>query len=402
MNNSFEQFKTDYRKIGLTSGEKRALRTTLSERMNSGHPQQSPYVSWATFSVRALAFALIGMIATGSGLTYASMNTLPGDNLYSFKINVVEEVAERMRLQPTDRALYAIERMARRLDEAEQLALKSELTQEHQRNISDKALIHAQRAYDILDENERILDQERSHIHARIDRTLGERADRLAHLSDEQPDLDSLLALAHTTRQESSLREMSTSSADMRENRLKEAHDRVEAMRASLDSHQEREESLVEDSSSVHSLLREAESKIQERKYLEAFTLIHDAEMHVRDTQTILTSTTTEDTPAFTMTTLVAHEDHVDDILNIETDERSYILHFPASHNPYYIRASHRVFDNQEILRFTGDRDENITIFYEDIRIHTQSHATEFTLEHITLDEDGNEIVTPITLPARD
>ena len=285
MNNLFEQFKDDYRSHQMTDAEKSSIRTSLISHMGAplSRPQKSPYSTWVRFSLRTLAFGIIGIMASGVGLTYASQDAMPGDTLYAFKVHVAEEIIERTKVSSPQRAQYAIERMARRLDEAEYLATSSSLTTKHQSDLTRLAAAHAQDAYDIIDDNERIDQKQRDILHTHIDTTLRARTEKLALIVETQPEMDTLLALADNTLRENVLREdnaLSTLRAS--DERLNEIKERVDTLRMQIpDTHSSSEYRTADISSeNIQQLLTQAETKINERKYFEAFTLVRDAQIH--------------------------------------------------------------------------------------------------------------------------
>ena len=285
MNNLFEQFKDDYRSHQMTDAEKSSMRTSLISHMGAplSRPQKSPYSSWVRFSLRTLAFGIIGIMASGVGLTYASHNAMPGDTLYAFKVHIAEEIIERTKVSSPQRAQYAIERMARRLDEAEYLATSSSLTAEHQSDLTRLAAAHAQDAYDIIDDNDRIDIRQRDILHTHIDTTLRARTEKLAAIVETKPEMDVLLALADNTLRENVLREDGAKSTlRASDERLDEIKERVEALRTQIsDTYSlSGDNTTTISSENIQQLLSQAENKITERKYFEAFTLVRDAQIH--------------------------------------------------------------------------------------------------------------------------
>jgi len=75
--------------------------------------------------VSALALAVLFL---GAGTSYAAESSLPGDALYTVKININEKIAEALAPDPSARAAVLAVHTLRRLQEAETLAAQGRLT----------------------------------------------------------------------------------------------------------------------------------------------------------------------------------------------------------------------------------------------------------------------------------
>ena len=127
--NKFEQLKNIAQKTSLTAGEKTVLRSNIESFMKF-HPVietgartarvKSPFSPFMIFA-RSVAFVLIGMLAGGSGLAYASEQALPGDVLYPVKINVTEEVVSAFSFTPEAKLEWETKRILRRVDEIQKI-----------------------------------------------------------------------------------------------------------------------------------------------------------------------------------------------------------------------------------------------------------------------------------------
>ena len=127
--NKFEQLKNIARKTSLTAHEKTVLRSNIESFMKY-HPViatgartarvKSPFSPFMIFA-RSVAFVLIGMLAGGSGLAYASEQALPGDVLYPVKINVTEEVVSVLSFTPEAKLEWETKRILRRVDEIQKI-----------------------------------------------------------------------------------------------------------------------------------------------------------------------------------------------------------------------------------------------------------------------------------------
>ncbi|HEY1037437.1 MAG TPA: DUF5667 domain-containing protein [Candidatus Paceibacterota bacterium] len=116
----------------LTDAEKAQIRQNLVSFM-AQHPAQavrpvrSPF-TMSFFSIRRLApAALILVLALSCGTAFAANSALPGDALYSVKINVNENVESFLAFGAEANAKIKTSQAARRLEEAERLAVMGKL-----------------------------------------------------------------------------------------------------------------------------------------------------------------------------------------------------------------------------------------------------------------------------------
>jgi hypothetical protein len=114
----------------MTDEEKRAMRGSLEAHM-SAHPlgaMKSPY-SWVSFThMRSMVLVPVLIVMLGSGTALAAQGALPGDALYSIKINVNEAVAGALAVSDEAKASYNTKVAAERLKEAQTLAAKNALS----------------------------------------------------------------------------------------------------------------------------------------------------------------------------------------------------------------------------------------------------------------------------------
>ena len=111
-----------------------------------------------TVSVRfAAVFAMLALLFTsGVGVSYASNDALPGDALYVVK-EMQEGIVAFALITDAQKAQWEVERVHRRLEEAEALAHKGELTEETEVLITMKYAEQADRAnvqIDAVEEND--------------------------------------------------------------------------------------------------------------------------------------------------------------------------------------------------------------------------------------------------------
>lgn len=126
-----EEIKKEIKNIKLTPEEKRAIFTRV---MNT--PKISPYAPVRSYfrffrvSFTYVTLSLIALVATGSGLSYAALDTLPGDKLYPVKIKFTEPALDMLAFSPSSRAEREAMKAIRRLNEAQRLAQVNKLTVE--------------------------------------------------------------------------------------------------------------------------------------------------------------------------------------------------------------------------------------------------------------------------------
>lgn len=136
-----EQWKKVLHSLRMSAEEKTVMKARLVrfvETHTTPETVPSPYVhhNFIFKPLQAVAFALVLVLGGGSGLAFASQNSLPGDALYNFKVNITEEIVALAKRGPEAKAQNAIERAARRLDETTELALAGKLTDTTKNSIS--------------------------------------------------------------------------------------------------------------------------------------------------------------------------------------------------------------------------------------------------------------------------
>lgn len=122
--------------ISLSGEEKAAGRAALLRYMETNPLPEAPGF-WARFysltrrPIWATATAAVLIVAFTGTATYASESALPGDLLYDFKVNVVEEVQGSLIFDEEKKAEWEAERMQKRLEEAEKLKEAGNLNPEN-------------------------------------------------------------------------------------------------------------------------------------------------------------------------------------------------------------------------------------------------------------------------------
>lgn len=136
LHNPFRSFP----KIRLTARERAEVRRTLVNLMQQYPLPESTLRPRMRLFLRPVAFtlALLLVITTaGVGITYAAERSLPGSPLYAIKINVNEKIQGTLASTPQEQAQWNIQRIERRLEEAEQLIASSRLDIQTSTSLAD-------------------------------------------------------------------------------------------------------------------------------------------------------------------------------------------------------------------------------------------------------------------------
>ncbi len=138
MNNLFNNFIQAAKEVKMTSAEKRRILFSILENSFSVQHQsiRSPFSLYTFFHKnRRKAFALAAvliLILTGGGTSYAAESSLPGEPLYSIKVNVNESIDSFVALTPDAKVKVEVGHTKRRLEEVESLSKKGALNTETQ------------------------------------------------------------------------------------------------------------------------------------------------------------------------------------------------------------------------------------------------------------------------------
>lgn len=126
--------------INLSEKEKDTLRYRIEQfisynpiRSEVHVPKKTFYFSIFTFKAlgKAVSLVLIALIVVGgSGVSYASTDSLPGDKLYNVKINVNEKIEEKLAFSTEAKVVVQRQQVERRLTEAQKLVEKKDLSPE--------------------------------------------------------------------------------------------------------------------------------------------------------------------------------------------------------------------------------------------------------------------------------
>jgi hypothetical protein len=125
--------------VSLSDSERERMKRVLSEYVamkpmrNAPLARRAPlsymFMSVYAFSRKSVAALLIaGILFSGAGVSFAAENALPGDALYSLKVDVNEPIVAALSVSSESKALWNAERAERRLEEAAKLASDDRLT----------------------------------------------------------------------------------------------------------------------------------------------------------------------------------------------------------------------------------------------------------------------------------
>ncbi len=149
--NDFEtQLKKETSTLRLSYEEKERMRGVLEEQIvhHPLRPVASPYQARWPFPSRAVAvsWGITLGVALMSGTAYAAQGTLPGDLLYPIKIHVTEPVAGALAISTQAKAQWNAGVAQERVQEAEKLAYKGDLTASATQEIQTNFDMHATQA----------------------------------------------------------------------------------------------------------------------------------------------------------------------------------------------------------------------------------------------------------------
>ncbi|NBV76818.1 hypothetical protein EBR66_01500 [bacterium] len=137
--------------VGLSESEKARVRTHVYSYMRA-HPVRTGFFArfhlWLSeeFLVARLhpiALGLVCAVTISAGSAYAAEGSLPGDRLYPIKLNVTEPLQRFAAWTPQSRAQVALLHTQRRLEEAEALVARGALTDENQKDLTQRITQHA-------------------------------------------------------------------------------------------------------------------------------------------------------------------------------------------------------------------------------------------------------------------
>lgn len=134
------------KKIKLQPNEKKDLRRLLSVRITgeSRHIYQKSFLHFNLFNRKNMFAGILAIILliTGGGTTYAAEGSIPGDILYPIKIEVNEKLLSALTLKEEKKADWSVRQAERRLEEAAKLSDSGKLNAENNSFLADKLKEH--------------------------------------------------------------------------------------------------------------------------------------------------------------------------------------------------------------------------------------------------------------------
>ncbi|MDQ5901669.1 MAG: hypothetical protein QG580_384 [Patescibacteria group bacterium] len=140
MNRNFKRLIKGAKEIKLSEKEKETLRYRISEFVSFNpirgkNPAIRKSFYFSVFTLRnlskGLAMVLVAVLVVGgTGVSYASTDSLPGDKLYTVKVNVNEKIEEKLAFTTEAKVVVQTQKVERRLTEVQKLAETKKLSPE--------------------------------------------------------------------------------------------------------------------------------------------------------------------------------------------------------------------------------------------------------------------------------
>ncbi len=139
-NHNLEQLK-NFKSITLSEEERGLIRAHAAHLVANARPQvvQSYFQRGIYMGLRIALSSFVFFIFVGGTVSAVADNALPGDPLYSFKLNVNEEVKGFFQKTPEEKVAYNAQRVENRVKEIKTLAESKTLTKAKQATVQ-KAL----------------------------------------------------------------------------------------------------------------------------------------------------------------------------------------------------------------------------------------------------------------------
>lgn len=130
--------------VSLTQEEKGVLRASVARNIQMARPvsQESLLQLGVRHGLRIGLSTFLFMIFVGGSVSVVADNSLPGDPLYSFKINVNEEIKGAFLKTPQDKISWEKQRIDNRLNEIKTLASTQTLTKAKQEKAQEALDTH--------------------------------------------------------------------------------------------------------------------------------------------------------------------------------------------------------------------------------------------------------------------
>lgn len=375
-----EQFKELVRRVRLSEKEAADLRYSILEFAKSkpirerteelrGHIDERSWLN-RLFAVQPMpiALAIILFVTAGGGVSLAAENALPGDALYSIKVNVNEEVRARLAVSSEARTDWEIQRLERRLTEAAEVESRGEVEEEVRSKIEEvfarqarnveariadleargNAVAAAQLSSNseaILNVHERILAKLSGEDNLAMKRAVGSESstslmfsapakdsEKRSDEADEKPkgNMKELLAKVRETRDVTySLRAKAEDKVNLEsaaEGRLKAAEHKLGEVKKYLEGKALGEEERLDVEASLAAaaqLIIDGKEKLSAKEYKEAFSLFLMAHRRAQEAKLMIESGQHLRTSASINVSLEG--DMIDGTIEIESDGKSKV-----------------------------------------------------------------------------
>lgn len=141
MEQEFKKLKSAMRHVKMTDVERASLRTAIVEHMRAFPATESPslFQSGISHGLRFVLSSFIFIVLIGGSVAAVANGSLPGDPLYSFKLDVNEKVRGLFVDTPEEKLALDQKRIEARFNEIKILAERQTLTKEKQ-SVVKKAL----------------------------------------------------------------------------------------------------------------------------------------------------------------------------------------------------------------------------------------------------------------------
>jgi hypothetical protein len=200
INKKFDNFIESMRAVKLSAEEKsNILARTFAviediESASSKAPVASPFSTapWNIYFVHRKfvpSLVIVAILFVTGGASLAAEGALPGDSLYSVKVNVNEEVRGFTAVTPESKARVAVEATERRLQEVATLSARGKLTDQTkaiaQQEFNKRAIQVQSRVASLVSENNLTAAQE---VAVNYESSLRAHEVILERISEDQPD----------------------------------------------------------------------------------------------------------------------------------------------------------------------------------------------------------------------
>jgi hypothetical protein len=137
----FNSAQETFSKKSLSNIQKQTMLSNIysENKMVISQPIKSPFISHFTLIKQKILVLIVIIFLIISGTSYASAMSLPGDLLYSVKVDILEPIGTAIRLNEISKNDYKISLLGKRVDELTELKKKGDIYEVSQK-ASSKAV----------------------------------------------------------------------------------------------------------------------------------------------------------------------------------------------------------------------------------------------------------------------